>query len=396
MKKKLLFVMPGLHAGGGEKSLVNLLGVIDRERYDVDVMLFHKTGIFLKMVPDYVKVMEISGDYRIFSKGLMSSVVSFLLGFKWQLVTDRIAFAMKNKKISNKSAAEQFSWKNAGRAIPVADKEYDVAVGFLEKSSVYYVVDKVRAKKKIGWIHTNYSSSGMQSGFDAPYFKQLGHIVTVSDECAAALGQSFPALQQKIAVIHNIVSEKLVRKLADTGDAAGMNFPGTTILSVGRLSTEKGFDLAVDACEILVRNGVEVNWYVIGDGRERNALAQQIEDRGLQGKFHLLGAKENPYPYLKKASVYVQPSRYEGKSIAIDEAKMLHKPIVATRFTTVKDQISDGVNGLVAEMSPEGIANEIRKIVTDKSLAEKLSAALREEHISSESEIEKLYALIER
>jgi glycosyltransferase involved in cell wall biosynthesis len=395
MRKKLLFVMPSLDAGGGEKSLVNLLGIIDAEKYQVDVMLFHKNGLFLKMLPAHVRVLEIDGDYRIFSRGLVSSIKSFLRSFKFAAACNRIVFAIKNKRIQNKAIAEQRSWKNAASTIPRLEGRYHAAIAFLEKSSIYYVVDKVNSDKKMGWIHTNYASSGMQAEFDAPYFSRLDHIVTVSDECGSALHDTFPKETSKIVVMHNIISGATIRRLAEIGDANEIGSSQTTILSVGRLSAEKGFDLAIDACAILNARGVQVNWYLIGEGKERPMLEEKIKDHGLEGKFHMLGARENPYPYLKKAAVYAQTSRYEGKSIAIDEAKIMHKPIVVTNFTTVKDQISDGENGVVADMDPESIANGILKILNDYTVRDRLVSNLKKEHLSNESEIETLYRLIE-
>ncbi len=396
MKKSVLLVMPSLDAGGGEKSLVNLLGVIDTARYDIDVLLFHKTGIFLKMLPDTVNVTEIGGDYRIFSKGLLASVTEFAIKFKWAKALHRILFAQKNKAIKNKAAAEQQSWKNVSAAIKPLEKKYDVAIGFLEKSSVYFTVDKVAANKKIGWIHTNYANSGMDAAFDRDYFKKLDYIVTVSEECAASLELTFPKLKERVRIIHNIISAKLIEELAENGFAPeiGIENGRTNIVSVGRLSHEKGFDFAVEACERLVKRDPEIHWFVIGDGKQHAALAQMIRQKNLEHNFHLLGAKDNPYVYLKKADIYVQPSRFEGKSIAIDEAKMLHKPIVVTNFTTVKDQIADGENGLVAEMDAQSIADRILEILSDESLKNKLVSKLQNENLGTESEIEKLYKLI--
>lgn len=396
MKKNLLFVIPGLDAGGGEKSLVNLLGVIDAEKYNIDLILFHKGGLFLNMLPGHVNVMEIGGDYRYFSKGLLSSVMAFAIRFKWPLAVHRFLFALKNKRIKDKAVAEQQAWQNAVKSMPVPEKHYDAAIGFLEKSSVYFVVDRVKADKKIGWIHTNYTSSGMQKSFDAPYFQKLDHIVTVSDECGAVLQDTFPAQKSKVTVMHNIISANTIHRLADSGNAKEIDGSKTSILSIGRLSAEKGFDLAIDACAALTSRGIDVNWYLIGEGKERPMLEQKIKDNQLEGKFHLLGSKENPYPYLKKASIYAQTSRFEGKSIAVDEAKILYKPIVVTNFTTVKDQIEDGKNGIIAAMDPQSIADGVLKIINDSALRDRLTANLHQEQISTESEINTLYRLIEQ
>jgi hypothetical protein len=117
MKKNLLFVMPGLDAGGGEKSLVNLLGVIDTENYNIDVVLFHKSGIFLNMLPESVNVMEIGGDYRIFAKGILPAVAFFLGTLKWRNALNRVLFVLKHKTAKNKAVAEQQSWKYVAQSI---------------------------------------------------------------------------------------------------------------------------------------------------------------------------------------------------------------------------------------------------------------------------------------
>lgn len=393
MKKKILFVIPSLDAGGGEKSLVNLLGGIDLARFEVDVVLFHKTGLFLSMVPPGVNVTEIGGDYRIFSKGILHSLIGFLMKGSIGRAVARLRFALANSNAPNVSKAEQQSWKFVSQAIAPLEKKYDAAIAFLEKSSVYFVVDKVTANKKIGWIHTNYGNSGMQADFDEPYFAKLDAIVTVSDECAAALENAFPARREKIGVIHNIVSAQTIWKLAETGAAHEMK-NGFNIVSVGRLSPEKGFDLAVETCARLAKKGIDANWYVIGEGRELPALTARIDELGLNGRFHLLGARANPYPYVCKASVYVQPSKYEGKSMAIDEAKILRKPIVVTNYATVKDQIRDGENGIISKMDPESLANAIIKITSDETLRDRLLENLESENLTTATEIEKFYRLL--
>ena len=152
--------------------------------------------------------------------------------------------------------------------------------------------------------------------------------------------------------------------------------------------------MAIEACRLLVDKGIEIAWYVIGEGEERQRLERMIADYGLQRHFILLGLKDNPYPYVKQADIYVQPSRFEGKSIAIDEAKILQKPIVVTSFSTAADQITHERNGLIVEMSAEAVADGIERFVKDDSLRSRCVAALRAEPLGTEHEIEKLYELL--
>lgn len=395
MKKNIVFVIPSLGSGGAEKSLINLLSVFDYSRYNVDLILFSKTGMFFKLLPQEVNLIEIQGDYQIFAKKLIQSILLFITKFKFGLAYNRILFALKNRIIKNKAIACQASWKNINLAIPLFEKEYDVAIGFLEKSSIYLTVDKINSKKKIGFIHNDYSKLGLNKDFDKPFFNKLDFVVTVSEGCAKILCETFPENQSKVIVMHNVISKRLITNLAENEIPKEIDDNSINILSVGRLHPQKGFDLAIEACNIVLQRGFNIKWYIIGEGIERKSLEDEIAHYGLQSNFFLLGLRDNPYIYLKKAFIYVQPSRYEGKSIAIDEAKILHKPIVVTNFSTVHDQIEEHVNGIITEMNSESIADGIIKMITDPDLREKVTSNLKSEELGTEMEIEKLYHLLE-
>ncbi|WP_368657365.1 glycosyltransferase [Metabacillus halosaccharovorans] len=394
-KKNLLFVMPSLSAGGGEKSLVNLLSQINFDQYNVDLFLFSKKGEFLTLLPREVRVIEPTRNHLIFTTSLKKSVGIFLKNRQYYLAYSRFMFTIKNRMIKNSAISEQYTWKYHGASFDILKKEYDVAIGFLEKSSIYFVVDKVKSKKKIGWIHTNYSNSGMDYKYDSPYFKQLDNIVAVSQECANSLKAQFPHLSNKIKVIFNIVSPEIIRTLSneEIQDNCLSEKNYISIVTVARLSEEKGIDQAIKSCKILISKGYEIRWYVIGEGNERERLEQIINNNDLNNHFKLLGIKENPYPFINRADIYVQPSRYEGKSIAIDEAKILGKPIIVTNFKTAKDQIANGVNGLIVDMSEEGLSLGVEKLIKEEELKDNLIRNLAKEKLGTEEEIKKVYEM---
>jgi glycosyltransferase involved in cell wall biosynthesis len=394
-KKNLLFVMPSLAAGGGEKSLVNLLSQLNYDEYNVDLFLFSKNGVFLNLLPSEVNVLKSNENHIIFKDTLKNSVTNFMKNGHFNLAYSRLMFTIKNKVIKNSAVSEQYTWKYQSQSIDMLEKEYDVAIGYLEKSSIYFVVDKVKSKRKIGWIHTNYSNSGMDNRFDNPYFNQLDHVVTVSQECANALKDNFPQLKNKVKIIYNIVSPKVIYNLSnkEIKDNHLYDRDSTNIVTVARLSDEKGIDHAIKSCKLLVNKGYKVKWNVLGDGNEREKLESLISSHGLNNHFNLLGIRENPYPYIKKADIYVQPSRYEGKSIAIDEAKILGKPIVVTNFKTAKDQIDNGVNGLIVGMSEEEISLGIETLLQDEDFKNNLVINLSQERLGTEEEINKVYEI---
>ena len=392
MKKKLLFVIPNLGAGGAEKSLVNLLNTIDRKYYSVDLFLFSQTGLFLTQLPEFVKILPHSKEFQTFQQPLLKSVLRFIKKSQFSLAFSRLRFAQMQLSIANTSVAEQRSWTYKSKAIAALPNDYDAAIGFLEKSSLYFIADKVSANKKIGFIHTYYSKMQADKIIDHKFFGKLDHLVAVSEQCAEDLRMQFPQYISKISVIHNIVSSKLIKKLAT--EKIEKLVPNA-IISIGRLVKLKGFDLAVEAARILKEKGVDFKWYIIGEGEERAALQNLIDKYNLKKQVHLLGMKENPYPYIKSAFIFVQPSRYEGKSISVDEAKILLKPILLTNFTTAKGQIQHLYDGLICEMSASAVAENILKYIEDPDFTRKIIQNLRYNEFGTEGEIEKLYYLID-
>ncbi|PGM85815.1 glycosyl transferase [Bacillus cereus] len=393
MKKDVLFVINNLNCGGAEKSLISLLNTMDYSRYNVDLFLFKHEGLFLNKIPKQVNVLEEPLEYQLFDMPIKAAIMKCLRQGRLDITLSRVCAGYIFKSEKNKARCEQRVWRYLSKSLQNISKKYDVAIGYLEKNPVYFCIDKVNANKKIGFIHTDYDKLGMDPNIDRGYFRSLDHIVTVSEECANVLKQRFSIYNDKIGVIHNIVSPSTINKMSQ--EKVDLERKGVKLVSVGRLSHEKGFDLAIEACKNLVGDGYEIKWYIIGEGEGRGKLEKMIEENHLQDHFLLLGLKENPYPYIREADIYVQPSRFEGKSIAIDEAKILHKPIVVTNFSTAKDQIKNEENGLIIDMDAHSLSEGIKKLIHNEELRNKLIKNLSDEELGTESEIKKLYTLFE-
>lgn len=396
MKKRILIAMPSLSAGGGEKSLINLLNQFNYSHYHIDLFLFSPSGVFLDSLPSEVNILNLPRNYTTFTKPFNVSFKNFIENSQFNLAVSRLLFTVQSRLMKNTAVCEQKNWKYFQKSLERLESQYDAAIGYLEKSSIYFIVDKVVAKRKIGWIHTNYMNSGMRNDLDKPYFEQLDYLVTVSNECQSALKSAFPHLEDRFKIIKNIVSPSLIKKFSNKSLKEERLFEKGVIhlITVARLSYEKGVDLAITACKNLVNNGYNIKWFVIGDGNEKDKLNLMIERNHLSKYIVLLGVRENPYPYIKNADIYVQPSRVEGKSIALDEAKILSKPIVITNFSTAKDQIENYKNGLIVDMNSEGISNGIEELVNNTALQDSLVKNLESEYFGTEDEIEKLYKIL--
>jgi glycosyltransferase involved in cell wall biosynthesis len=394
MKKKLLFVIPNLNIGGAEKSLVNLLNEIDYKNYEVDLLLIRAgEGLLLKQIPSQVKLLKLEKKYQVFERTTKFPESYFLLRGRLDLVVARILCRITLASVKNIGKAEQYAWKFTRLFHSKLKSEYDVAIAFLEKSSFYYISEFVSAKRKVGFIHSDYAKLNLDTAFDLHYFKKMNGIASVSSECVASLKTCFPTLKDKLHLIPNIVPTALIHELAKEPIKLILGKP--LLVSVGRLYEIKGFDMAIEAAALLVKNNADFVWYIIGDGPEKQKLEQQITQHKLKDKVILLGMKENPYPYILKADIVLQTSRYEGKSLVLDEAKLMYKPIIATNFSTVSDQIENGRTGIIVEMNPESIAKGIENLLQNQELRNTLSKNLSNEIYDAKETMKAFYKFIE-
>ena len=393
MKKSLLFIIPSLAVGGAERSLITLLSHLDYNEYDVELMLFRREGLFLNQVPPEVNVIDGGKDYSIFDGDFLRCIFYCIKHAKLNLAISRVRYLLALKKSESKRKCA-LVWKYLSFSLPDLKKEYDVAIGYLEGNCIYYCIDKTNAKRKIGYIHSDYKKLEKNTEFDRTYFNMLDFVATVSPVCAESIVNEIPSLERKTVVIENIVSNNEIKKLSVSQAVFDCAPDCIKLLTVGRISKEKGIDLALSACEILVREGYHVCWYIVGSGEQERNLEKMIKEKGLEKHFVLTGHQINPYKYMSQCDIYVQPSRYEGKSIAIEEVKAFEKPIIATNFTTVRDQIDDGITGLIAEINAVSIAYKIKMLIESPELRKNLNDQLKERTAGNEGELNKFYSLI--
>ncbi|HCN11491.1 MAG TPA: glycosyltransferase [Chryseobacterium sp.] len=388
MKQKLLFVINNLNVGGSEKALISLLNELDYTKFEVDLQLFKKEGLFLNDLPAEVNLLPVPKSYRYFDGSFKKALRTLNLN----LIFNRYKFSQIRKVAFSGGEAEQLGWKYLSKTFRILDKKYDVAIGYLEKNPNYFVVDKVQAKTKIGFIHNDYSKIDVNSDIDRLYFDKLNYICSVSEHCVHILKEYFPSQSQKIKLIPNLFSEKLILKKSEE-EITEIEFDKNecNILSVGRLAEQKGFDLAIDTAFLLKERGFKFKWFILGEGSLRKLFEEKIEKLNLESYFFLLGNHTNPYKFMKNADLILQTSRFEGKSIAIDEAKLLNKIIVVTNYPTVKDQITHNVDGCISSFASSDIADQIVSVYYDKELKNNLQNYLENNRLQNENKLLELF-----
>ncbi len=387
MKKEILFIVSDMESGGFQKSLISLLQCFDYDKYSVDLLILSPQGIFMNQIPCKVNVLTLDFPRKFFSS-FPKGVIELIKEKEFVLALKR-TFHFCLSRIDKGKAGIYMS-----KQIPALNKDYDVAIDYNGQHLLYYMVDKIKAKKKITYFHNDYKMWSYYITADKIYYPRVDWIVTVSEKCKISLIELFPNCIDKIKVIENISSPNIIRKLA-IEDEKLYSDNDVNLLTVARPMSSKGYDFAIKACSLLKENGYKVRWYSIGVSKEEQKYKEMVKIYGLDKDFIFLGEKMNPYTFMNQCDIYVQPSRFEGKSVAIDEAKIIGKPIIVTNFSTAYDQIKHEENGLICEMNEISLFNAIKRLLDDDNLKLKLIKNLENEKLGNETEVFKLYELIE-
>lgn len=363
-KKQLLFVCYGLGIGGIEKCLVNLLNILPEDAFDVDVLLMNPQYQMKPQIRRNVRFYD-EFEYVLYSGGAMEAIRSRggilkNLGKVIRLIPFRYL--------------EQHNGK-AWKLYRPLKKHYDIAVAYSQNGyALYYVIDKVKASRKVLWYHNgSYDVSGEEKKLHEAYYPKFDKVVTVSDYCVGFLKEALPAIADKLLVLWNLCDTEEVLEKAGAFVPAGFEKNRTHIVTVGRMAEEKGVFLALEACRILRRQGLDICWHWVGNGPMEQKVRREIQRLGLEDCFIPEGDQDNPYPYMEHCDVYVQPSHYESYSNTVSEAMVLRKPMVITNVGGMGGRLTDGVNGFVVSVDAPSIAGKVAALVQNPVLRERIS-----------------------
>lgn len=375
-----------MQTGGVSKSITSLLNVIDRERYDVSLMLVSPTGIFQELLPK---------DLRVITNPVWSALNTRLVGAQRLIASGHPFLAIGHLcRLAVSCVSKAYAARMISALMPGLDEEFDTIVDFNGQQQLYYMVNKLKARNKITFFHSDYDMWPYYYSADKKYFPQVDRIFAVSDACAQSLKRNFPCVAPKIDVLENISSKILIERMSE-GTADDMNHPSHMLLTVGHVCENKGIFWAIEAAALLKNRGIPFHWFFLGSIDNESTYKNMMFKMGIAGNITFLGVRANPYPYIRKADLIVHPSKFEGRSIALDEARLLCKPVVVTNFSTVHDQFIDRYDASICEMTPESIADNIEELLSDSSLRQKYAYNLCQNRKDNSSEIQKLYAIFD-
>ena len=392
-----------LEIGGAETALIGLINALDPKRVDVDLFLHDHRGEMMQFVPEWVNVLPPIKEYTMLERPIKELVKRghWLIAAArlWAKYVSGKAYKKSHSSLPNASVFHYMA-KYTTPLLPKINPTvtYDLAISFLNPHQT--TAQKVNAQKRIAWIHTDYTKIWVDADDELPVWSKYDYIASISPDVTKTFLQTFPSFAHtnKIVEIENILSPAFVRRRADIKNVEGemSKYGGEVkLLSIGRFSEAKNYDNVPDICLRMVKEGVDVKWFIIGFGGNEQLIRRKIEEAGMQEHVIILGKRSNPYPYIKACDIYVQPSRYEGKSVTVREAQMLCKPVVVTNYPTASSQIKNGVDGVIVPMDNEGCAKGLAEVITNKALQERLVEYLKTHDYGNESEVDKIYRIIE-
>ncbi len=396
--KKLLIVSHALEIGGAESSLIGYLHTLAKaEGVETELFLYRHKGELMKYIPEGIKLLPEKKQYSCLAVPLKSVIkrrsFAIALGRAYGKHKSK-RYIKRHGLIGEKSAvALEYSHKYTKAFMPeISDTEYDMAVSFLTPH--YYVTDKVKAKMKVAYIHTDYAYISVDRESELKMWSKYDSIAAVSDAVMESFVKLFPELKEKTLVIENINPTKLIKDRADEFmPTEEMSDNCVKILSVGRFCEQKNFENIPRKAALLKDKGLGFKWYIIGFGDDK-LIRTAIKETGTENEVVILGKKANPYPYIKNCDIYAQPSRYEGKAVTVLEAQMLGKPVIITNYATAPSQLKDGYDGIIAPMDNEAFCDMLYDLAVNKEKQTSLIDNCKSSDYSNKEEITKLLQLI--
>lgn len=379
--KKIIIVNNNLKTGGVQISLLNLLKEI-HDQYDITLLLFNADKKSLQLVPENVKIIIEKSPFSCFGISFQESkrsIRSLCSRTFWTVIT----------KIFGRSAAIRLMSPFAKTY-----KNYDCAISYLHESaqkSFYggcneFVLKKIKAPKKITWLHGDFRLCGANNKKSAAIYEAFDTIVACSEGTKNAFIECMPHLENKCVVVRNCNDYPTIQKSAHPMAV----YPENTfnIVTVARLSVEKGIDRMLRALSAAKKQGLRFKYHVIGEGKEREPLKQLASELSLTDDIIFYGNRSNPYPYIAAADLFVLPSHHEAAPMVFDEAACLGIPVLATETTSTQEMIIRENAGFVCENSQNGITNAIISILENPDILNSVSNHLKTKSFHNQKSID--------
>ena len=387
MNKKRILICCNrtLGIGGIEKSLTTFMKEFDTVNNDITLVLHDSNGELYRQLP--TENIHMFFTDTVDSAKLLKDDIRY---FRVVEIVKGIYNRVMLRLTKNWYARIMYTYRTIQRKLRFPGI-FDCAISFTTDYSDLSMVVTANTNKRIAFVHADATQNPYIATLNDKLLQKIDRIYCVSESSKELFLKVHPNCTKAMDIFHNIINADEIRRQGEML-AEGMVLDGVPILcTVGRLSQEKGQMLIPETALLLRKAGYRFRWYLVGDGILRSQLESAIDELGLKDCVILLGAKVNPYPYMKNCDVYVQTSFTEAYCITLREARVFNRFVVTTDFTSVQEQIEDGHNGLIARKKPESLAEKIGEVLNNPKHYSVATVNTEQ----NESEMEKLYRYIE-
>lgn len=386
IRPKILIVMDTMICGGIEKSLLSLLNALHGSGLDITLLLNEKKGAFLKFIPEWVYVKEISYNEEVKlekSIGRKLLLKNELRSLRLFSFLKRYSLFRKEEKLdSDERAICRYRRFHKGiDDCEVFAANYDLAVAYANIEQMILVADKIKARRKIAFFHTELDGVTKDIEIYSDILRHFNTLFCVSKDLTTSLKGKLPMFENRIRFFPHIINVNMMRDWSEKGTAQWEG-NGLRLLSVGRVQSQKGFDLIPEIALKLKKSGINFQWCIIGDGPLKDSISSRLTDIGVDNNVIFCGIKENPYPYFASCDIYIQPSRYEGYCLTVAEARTFAKPIIATRFDGANEQLESGKCGKIVDCDADQLYYAIKELAENPNLRIEYSNELKKQKIN--------------
>lgn len=381
--KNIAIINYHMACGGTEKALVALLKSLDYSKVKVKLFCLYLEGDMINEIPKEVEVELIQFD-KSWKRYCASGGIPY---FSWHLLFAkciRKVYKLIHKVGDNRVKLNQILLEK----IDDYKEKFDVVLDFYGYGAFTsaWAMNKLKTQKYCMWIHDE-RCEWMERV--EPWLDRVDYFYGVSEAAKNNFVAKYPRYEAKAKVLYNLIdAEEIIEK---GKQHVSYNVTKPLFVTVGRVVDQKGYDIAVEAAKMLKDRKIDFEWLFLGDGEKKKSIEELIEKNGLNGNIKMLGMVLNPYPYMKLATIYIQPSRHEGYPVVLVEARALKCPILASDIPSVREQIEDGINGYLFTLDKTELANNIEDLLKNRSKLDKVKSYLENQTIDYSGEIDKLY-----
>lgn len=376
--KNIAIVTRRMITGGVEKALIAMLKQFDYTEVNIDLYLENLGGELFEEIPPNVTCYKIPS---VTTSSMLKHPIAAIKKIKY------LCLLKKNQY----SYLEQ-NYYASKMLLPIT-KKYDIAIAYHAPNTVpiFYVINQISAYNKYLWLHGDLDTNHGNEKIALKYHGMYDRVYCVSKSIKENFLYYHPDMEGKVDVFYNYIDLEEILEKSVVGKTFEDNFSGMRLLTIGRLSKQKGYDFAIQVCKKLVDKGYHFRWYICGDGDEKETLRSMISLYGLEDIFVLLGNQENPYRFLKNCDLYVQTSRFEGYCTTTNEARMLCKPVITTDVSGAREQFINEKTGWIVPFAIDDLVERIEYCFNNLSHMDLVCKELQKMKFQNKEEIKRLY-----